>query len=69
MAGRLNVSTRHLTRLFREELGTTPAEYVESIRFDIAKSLLTTADTTASPRYARLVRPDRGLGYAPLQPP
>ncbi|MET7690285.1 GlxA family transcriptional regulator [Streptomyces sp. NPDC005483] len=40
IAGRLNVSTRHLTRLFREELGTTPARYVESIRFDIAKSLL-----------------------------
>lgn len=40
LAGRLNVSTRHLTRLFREELGTTPARYVESIRFGIAKSLL-----------------------------
>ncbi|MEU0227588.1 GlxA family transcriptional regulator [Streptomyces sp. NPDC006284] len=40
LAGHLNVSTRHLTRLFREELGTTPARYVESIRFDIAKSLL-----------------------------
>ncbi|MFC5905818.1 helix-turn-helix domain-containing protein [Streptacidiphilus monticola] len=40
LAGRLHVSTRHLTRLFREELGTTPARYVESIRFDIAKSLL-----------------------------
>lgn len=40
LAGRLNVSTRHLTRLFREELGSTPGRYVESIRFDIAKSLL-----------------------------
>ncbi|MFB7777945.1 GlxA family transcriptional regulator [Streptomyces bauhiniae] len=40
LATRLHVSTRHLTRLFREELGTTPARYVESIRFDIAKSLL-----------------------------
>ncbi|CAK7281831.1 hypothetical protein SGPA1_12624 [Streptomyces misionensis JCM 4497] len=39
-ATRLNLSTRHLTRLFREELGTTPARYVESIRFGIAKSLL-----------------------------
>lgn len=29
-----------LTRLFREQLGTTPARYIESIRFDIAKSLL-----------------------------
>ncbi|MEU6810227.1 GlxA family transcriptional regulator [Streptomyces sp. NPDC046831] len=40
LAARLNLSTRHLTRLFREELGTTPARYVESIRFGIAKSLL-----------------------------
>ncbi|MCG8965644.1 GlxA family transcriptional regulator [Streptomyces sp. CL12-4] len=40
LATRLNVSTRHLTRLFRQELGSTPARYVESIRFDIAKSLL-----------------------------
>ncbi|MFG2462992.1 GlxA family transcriptional regulator [Streptomyces sp. NPDC048523] len=40
LARRLNVSTRHLTRLFREELGTSPTRYVESIRFDIAKSLL-----------------------------
>ncbi|WP_433917690.1 GlxA family transcriptional regulator [Streptomyces canus] len=63
LAGRLNVSTRHLTRLFREELGTTPARYVESIRFDIAKSLLDqgyTATQTASmagfPSYESLRR-------------
>ncbi|GAA5016916.1 GlxA family transcriptional regulator [Streptomyces siamensis] len=40
LAGRLHLSPRHLTRLFREELSTTPARYVESIRFDIAKALL-----------------------------
>ncbi|MEU1600525.1 GlxA family transcriptional regulator [Streptomyces sp. NPDC005708] len=40
LAVHLNLSTRHLTRLFREELSTTPARYVESIRFDIAKALL-----------------------------
>jgi transcriptional regulator GlxA family with amidase domain len=40
LAGYLNISTRHLTRLFRKELSTTPARYVESIRFDIAKALL-----------------------------
>lgn len=63
LAGRLNVSTRHLTRLFREELGITPARYVESIRFDIAKSLLDqgyTATQTASmagfPSYESLRR-------------
>ncbi|MEU6319160.1 GlxA family transcriptional regulator [Streptomyces sp. NPDC047009] len=40
LAGHLHLSPRHLTRLFREELSTTPARYVESIRFDIAKALL-----------------------------
>lgn len=40
LARHLNVSTRHLTRLFREELGTTPARYVENIRFDMARALL-----------------------------
>jgi transcriptional regulator GlxA family with amidase domain len=40
LAEHLNLSPRHLTRLFRDELSTTPARYVESIRFDIAKALL-----------------------------
>jgi len=34
------VSPRHLTRLFHEELGTTPAKYIELIRFDLAKAQL-----------------------------
>ncbi|MET9876970.1 DJ-1/PfpI family protein [Actinacidiphila glaucinigra] len=40
LAKRLNLSSRHLTRLFREEMSTTPARYVEMIRFDMAKALL-----------------------------
>jgi transcriptional regulator GlxA family with amidase domain len=40
LAKHLNVSTRHLTRLFREELSTTPARYVENIRFEMARALL-----------------------------
>jgi transcriptional regulator GlxA family with amidase domain len=40
LAEHLNLSTRHLSRLFRDELSTTPARYVESIRFDIARSML-----------------------------
>ena len=40
LAGHLNVSTRHLTRLFRDELSTTPARFVEDIRFDLARVLL-----------------------------
>ncbi|MGY6020067.1 GlxA family transcriptional regulator [Streptomyces spinosirectus] len=40
LARHLHLSARHLTRLFREELSTTPARYVESIRFDLAKAFL-----------------------------
>ncbi|KXF51011.1 AraC family transcriptional regulator [Rhodococcus sp. SC4] len=40
LAEHLNMSPRHLTRLFRTELSTTPARYVELIRFDMAKALL-----------------------------
>lgn len=40
LAKHLNVSTRHLTRLFHDELATTPARYVEAIRFDLARALL-----------------------------
>jgi transcriptional regulator GlxA family with amidase domain len=47
LAKHLNVSPRHLTRLFREELSTTPARYVEKIRFDMAKALLDQGHATA----------------------
>jgi transcriptional regulator GlxA family with amidase domain len=40
LAKHLNVSTRQLTRLFHEQLSTTPARHVENIRFDIARTLL-----------------------------
>ena len=40
LAKHLNVSTRHLTRLFHDELSTTPARYVENIRFEMARALL-----------------------------
>ncbi|MEV4049744.1 helix-turn-helix domain-containing protein [Amycolatopsis sp. NPDC049688] len=40
LAKHLNVRTRHLTRLFHDELATTPARYVENIRFDLARALL-----------------------------
>ncbi|HEY2699329.1 MAG TPA: GlxA family transcriptional regulator [Pseudonocardiaceae bacterium] len=40
LAAHANLSPRHLTRLFQTELGTTPAKYVELIRFDAAKALL-----------------------------
>ncbi|GHF76882.1 transcriptional regulator GlxA family with amidase domain [Amycolatopsis bartoniae] len=40
LAAAAGVSARHLTRLFQEELGTTPAKYVELVRFDAAKAML-----------------------------
>lgn len=40
LAKQLSVSPRHLTRLFHEELSTTPARYVERVRFDMARALL-----------------------------
>ncbi|HSZ41940.1 MAG TPA: GlxA family transcriptional regulator [Trebonia sp.] len=40
LAGIAAVSARHLTRLFREELRTTPAKYVELVRLNTAKDLL-----------------------------
>jgi transcriptional regulator GlxA family with amidase domain len=40
LAARLHVSPRHLSRMFSEELGVSPAKYVESVRVDAAIRLL-----------------------------
>jgi transcriptional regulator GlxA family with amidase domain len=40
LAAHASVSPRHLTRLFHDELGTTPAKYVDAVRFDRAKAAL-----------------------------
>ena len=40
IAALARLSPRHLTRLFHDELGTTPAKYVELIRFELAKARL-----------------------------
>jgi transcriptional regulator GlxA family with amidase domain len=40
LATRASLSTRQLTRLFRSELGTTPADYVEMVRIDVARAAL-----------------------------
>ncbi|WP_431930155.1 GlxA family transcriptional regulator [Nonomuraea jabiensis] len=44
MARRAGVSSRHMTRLFCDEVGTTPARYVEQIRLEAAQALLETGD-------------------------
>jgi transcriptional regulator GlxA family with amidase domain len=40
LAERARVSPRQLTRLFHEELDTTPAKYLELVRFELAKAYL-----------------------------
>ncbi|MEU4678334.1 GlxA family transcriptional regulator [Micromonospora sp. NPDC023737] len=47
LARHVNVSTRQLTRLFHDELSTTPARYVENIRFDMARALLDQGHTAS----------------------
>ncbi|NRQ30874.1 helix-turn-helix domain-containing protein [Nonomuraea sp. NN258] len=36
LARRTNLSVRHFSRLFRQQVGVTPAQYVESVRLDAA---------------------------------
>lgn len=40
MAALVGVSERHLNRLFREDLGSTPARWLEEIRVDAARALI-----------------------------
>jgi transcriptional regulator GlxA family with amidase domain len=40
----MGVSARHLTRLFREEVGVTPASWVEAARVTVARELLENRD-------------------------
>ncbi|MET8778611.1 DJ-1/PfpI family protein [Nocardia sp. NPDC004654] len=44
LAARAAVSERHLTRLFRKEIGMTPAQYVERARIESAQRLLEAGD-------------------------
>ncbi|MFJ7967172.1 GlxA family transcriptional regulator [Streptomyces sp. NPDC096324] len=44
MARRAGVSSRHITRMFHDELDTTPARYVEEIRLEGAQALLESGD-------------------------
>lgn len=44
MASRAAVSERHLVRVFRDQVGMTPARFVEQARLEAAKVLLATGD-------------------------
>ncbi|NEB08010.1 GlxA family transcriptional regulator [Streptomyces coelicoflavus] len=75
LAARVRVSPRHLTRMFRDELDTTPMKYVELIRFDLAKALLDAghnateaAALSGFPSYESLRRAfTRRLGLSPIR--
>ena len=47
LARHANVSTRHLNRIVRDELGMTPIEYVNSMRLDLATSALESGSSVA----------------------
>jgi len=42
LAGRAGMSVRHFTRVFRDQVATTPAAYVERVRVETARRLLET---------------------------
>ncbi|MFC9438670.1 GlxA family transcriptional regulator [Nocardia sp. NPDC057030] len=44
LAARASLSERHLSRLFRQETGLTPAQYVKQARVEAARILLETSD-------------------------
>jgi transcriptional regulator GlxA family with amidase domain len=47
LAAHVNISARHLTRLFRDELGTTPGGFVATTRFEVARDRLLSGLTVA----------------------
>jgi transcriptional regulator GlxA family with amidase domain len=51
LAARASLSTRQLTRLFRSELGMTPADYVEMVRIDAARAALDAGRTVTDTAY------------------
>ncbi|MFE2961641.1 GlxA family transcriptional regulator [Nocardia tengchongensis] len=46
LAARAHVSERQLTRIFKTDLGATPAAYIESARVEFARNQLETTDHT-----------------------
>ncbi|AZM57116.1 AraC family transcriptional regulator [Streptomyces sp. WAC 01529] len=44
LAARMCLSERHFARVFKQETGTSPAEYVEAARVEAARRLLETTD-------------------------
>ncbi|MGW1677296.1 GlxA family transcriptional regulator [Saccharopolyspora sp. NPDC002376] len=64
MAAAAAVSTRHLTRLFNTELGTTPAKWVERVRLDRAQQLLLDGHSVTSAAHRSGLGSDESLRRA-----
>jgi AraC-like DNA-binding protein len=58
IASELNVSHNHLTRLFRQEHGITPQEYIRQQRADAARKLLTQSTLPIKSVAAQIGVPD-----------
>jgi len=48
MAVRAGMSERNFARCFRDEVGTTPARYVETVRLEVARRLLEESDESVA---------------------
>lgn len=48
LAARVAMSPRHFARVFRDEVGSTPAAYVETVRVEVARRLFETTGLSAS---------------------
>jgi transcriptional regulator GlxA family with amidase domain len=48
LAARVAMSPRHFARVFRDEVGSTPAAYVESVRVEVARRLLEQSGLSAA---------------------
>ena len=48
LAARVAMSPRHFARVFRDEVGSTPAAYVETVRVEVARRLLETTGFSVS---------------------
>jgi len=57
LASRVAMSPRHFARVFRAEIGVTPASYVEDVRVELVRRLLETTD-----RSVEQIARDAGFG-------
>jgi transcriptional regulator GlxA family with amidase domain len=76
LAARVAMSPRHFARVFRDEVGSTPAAYVETVRVEVARRLFETTGLSAADvaRAAGFGTPEtmrrafaRRVGVSPLE--